>query len=307
MTEAAIVDFQRNRGLDPHGRCDTDTWAVLVEASWALGDRLLYHTSPNLRGDDVAEVQSLLTRLGFDCGRVDGIYGPRTVAAVADFQRNCGLDDDGACGRATVAALRQLSRHTGTGPGVALLHEHERLRSSERRLEGRRIVIGQFGGLSALARATTRQLRAIGAQVVTIDEPDARVQAASANRFDADLYLGLEATASPTITLSYYSVPTFTSTGGRTFARLLRERLEEDVAGWSELTPRRIQIDTIGMRRPILRETRMPAVLATLGPVRQVVDHAPMVSSALARAVKAWCEHPVDETGALPRPRLDDA
>jgi len=273
-----------------------------VEASWALGDRLLYHTSPNLRGDDVAEAQSLLTKLGFDCGRVDGIYGPRTVAAVAEFQRNCGLDDDGACGRATATALRQLSRHSGTGPGIALLREHERLRASDRRLEGRRIVIGQFGAMSTLARSTTRLVRALGAQVVTIDEPDVRRQAASANRFDADLYLGLESTASPTITLAYYSVPTFTSTGGRTFSRLLRERLERDLVNGSTTAGPHIQIDTIGMRRPILRETRMPAVLATLGPIRYIIDQTPSVAAALATAIKEWCEHPVDETGAIPRP-----
>ena len=37
-------------------------------------------TAPNLRGEDVAELQRILARLGFDCGRVDGIYGPDTTA-----------------------------------------------------------------------------------------------------------------------------------------------------------------------------------------------------------------------------------
>ena len=75
--------FQSARGLRSDGVCDEQTWTALVEASWRLGDRLLFLTSPNLRGDDVAELQSRLGRLGFDCGRVDGILGPRTAASVA--------------------------------------------------------------------------------------------------------------------------------------------------------------------------------------------------------------------------------
>mgnify|MGYP000449767565 CR=1 FL=1 len=51
--------------------CDETTWTALVEANWKLGDRLLFLTSPNLRGDDIAELQHGLSRLGFDCGRVE--------------------------------------------------------------------------------------------------------------------------------------------------------------------------------------------------------------------------------------------
>ena len=43
-----------------------------------------------MRGDDVAALQARLTEMGFDCGRVDGIYGPRTEAAVKEFQKSVG-------------------------------------------------------------------------------------------------------------------------------------------------------------------------------------------------------------------------
>ena len=43
-----------------------------------------------LRGDDVAELQQDLGALGFDAGRVDGIFGPRTKDALEQFQRNIG-------------------------------------------------------------------------------------------------------------------------------------------------------------------------------------------------------------------------
>ena len=53
-TERAVRDFQEARGLRVDGVCGRHTWSALVEAGWALGDRLLYHRSPPLRGDDVA-------------------------------------------------------------------------------------------------------------------------------------------------------------------------------------------------------------------------------------------------------------
>ena len=81
---------------------------VLVGAAlWKLGDRLLFLTSPNLRGDDVAELQGGLNHIGFECGRVDGILGPRTARALQDFQHNCGLHDDGVCGPDTVRSLAE--------------------------------------------------------------------------------------------------------------------------------------------------------------------------------------------------------
>src|SRR6266545_3977054 len=44
-----------------------------------------------LRGDDVYELQRELGSLGFDAGRVDGIFGPRTLEALLGFQRNAGV------------------------------------------------------------------------------------------------------------------------------------------------------------------------------------------------------------------------
>ena len=144
------------------GVCDESTWTALVEASYRLGDRLLVLSAPNMRGDDVADLQSVLARLGFDCGRVDGILGPTTARAVADFQRNCGLTPDGVCGAETVRALDVLGRQSGSGPGVAALREFEALSGSCRRLGDLRVVIGQFGGMSSLDPSGHARLRQRG-------------------------------------------------------------------------------------------------------------------------------------------------
>ncbi len=83
-----------------------------MEAGFPLGDRFLYRRTPMLRGDDVAELQQRLCTLGFDTGRVDGIFGDATVRALGEFQRNAGLPVDGIVGGATLQELMRLeSRH----------------------------------------------------------------------------------------------------------------------------------------------------------------------------------------------------
>jgi N-acetylmuramoyl-L-alanine amidase len=280
-----VASFQSARGLTVTGSCDVDTWTALVEASWQLGDRTLTLRSPHLRGDDVAELQTRLGRLGFDCGRVDGIFGPRTAQALLDLQENCGLDPDGICGVETVRVIVRLCRQSGDGPGIGAVREVERLRTGSRTLAGRRVVVGQLGGLATVSRPLIRHLRRAGAHVVAADEPDPAAQAATANRFDADLYLGLEAHADPVCTLAYYAVPTFVSAGGHHLAHLV-EHVFPDV-------PEVPGAHAIGMRLPVLRETRMPAVLCQLGPVRSVVDHGELIAAAVAEAIASWVRDPL--------------
>lgn len=58
------------------------------------------------RGDVVEEIQSRLNGLGFDAGSEDGIFGPRTEAAVKSFQGRAGLTADGVVGEDTMDALK---------------------------------------------------------------------------------------------------------------------------------------------------------------------------------------------------------
>ena len=250
-----------------------------MEASWNLGDRLLFLTSPNLRGDDVAELQSRLGRLGFDCGRVDGILGPSTARALEEFQSNCGTAADGVCGPDTVRTLTVMSSQSGAGPGIAAVRERERLRAGLGSVAECRIVVGQYGGLSALTRTLARELRMRGATVMSLDEPDAVVQATAANHFAADVYLGFESSTEPATSIQFYRVPTFESAGGRSLAELIAEKLVDI----PELKP-----EVQGMRLQMLRETRMPAVQCIFGPVRVAIDAGPAIAAAVIEAVEQW-------------------
>ncbi len=61
-------------------------------------------------GPDVRLVQSLLNRIGYNAGTVDGIFGSRTYQAVVGFQTNNGLAADGIVGPATWSVLDRLLR-----------------------------------------------------------------------------------------------------------------------------------------------------------------------------------------------------
>jgi murein L,D-transpeptidase YcbB/YkuD len=68
--------------------------------------RLLKLTSPYMRGDDVKWAQGQLTKAGFPCV-ADGIFGPKTDAAVRAFQTAHGLTVDGIVGPKTWTELRE--------------------------------------------------------------------------------------------------------------------------------------------------------------------------------------------------------
>ena len=234
-----------------------------------------------------------LNHLGFDCGRPDGILGPATVRALVDFQRNSGINADGVCGPITISMLERLLRQSGSGPGVASIREHE-VRAGASTFEAARIVIGQFGGLSAITRGLARSLRNDGATVMSTDEYEASAHAAAANRFGATVYIGFEPRTEPGTTIAYFAVPHFESFGGRALATSLAIALDGVVSSDPTI---------VGMRLAVLRETRMPAVVVTVGPVRAIVDAAEAVSRAVEVALRAWMHRMAeDPTGAIPRP-----
>ncbi len=119
--ESAVKTFQQNRGLTVTGVVDNETSDILEEARWKLGDRTLLFAAPTLmRGDDVAQLQSRLIELGFNCGRVDGIFGLLSDRAVQEFQKSAGIKVDGRCGPSTIMAMLRLMRVVSGGAPAQL-------------------------------------------------------------------------------------------------------------------------------------------------------------------------------------------
>jgi len=255
---------------------------VLVESEFGLGDRILCLRSPMIRGNDVGELQLRLGSMGFDAGRVDGIFGPETRTAVGEFQRNAGLVTDEVCGPDTVEALMRLEGRAGRAT-VTAVREKERLRRSMRTLPGLRVAIGSDEALHDLAVRLVASLQRASVTTLLLDG-DWSVQAIGANDFEADVYLGLALSDATVVQASYFEVPGFASIGGRRLAELIVEALPAS-PGWD------IGVVT-GMRLPILRETRSSAVLVNLGDSRVLEQSRDLVLASLQLALESWAADP---------------
>lgn len=145
---AAVRALQQDRGLKVTGKCDLKTIEVLEEARWKLGDRTISLSSPMMRGDDVATLQNRLLQMGFDVGRVDGIFGLKSESALKEFQKSVGLLSDGICNQNAVMALMRLIRTVAGGGATALREDALRQRRGPA-LKDKVIVIDpSWGGIN---------------------------------------------------------------------------------------------------------------------------------------------------------------
>ncbi|MCL4446324.1 MAG: peptidoglycan-binding protein [Actinobacteria bacterium] len=293
-TRASLEAFQHRRGLRVDGVCGRQTWTTLVEAGFSLGDRLLYRRSPMMRGDDVADLQQRLCGLGFDAGRVDGIFGDRTASALAEFQRNSGLPSDAIAGPSTFRELLRVQARNYQPELVSGLWDREALRNAPRDLTGRHVAIGESGGLGATASALSRRLSRAGAHISQLNHPDDSVQAQEANRDKVDVYLGLRLDPGRWgCSTAYYAGYHYESIGGSKLATLIQATLPERI-GLPDL-------GCSGMSIPILRETQMTAVVVEIGPASMVVEHSGLLADALSDALSAWTKIDWDGLGENPK------
>lgn len=284
-TRAAVESFQRRRGLPITGFVDRTTWQVLVEAGHELGSRRLVVERPMLRGDDVADVQQQLAAMGFDAGRVDGIYGPLTAAAVAEFQRNFGLVADGVVGAVTVEALGQVSPRRD---GVTLVTD---VRAAEQLVTPvSAIALGDLGSCRTLVTALSEALSAQGLTTTfVVEEEGESAHAAAANELAGPCYLGLrgsrDVTESRTLFYKGYSTA---SSSGAALARSIASAL-------SKLEHVGVTTST-GMATPVLRETQMTAVVVELGAGAMVAQELDDVATAIAAGLTAFLASLADGT-----------
>lgn len=291
-TEAAVRSFQEARGIRVDGICGPETWAALVESGFVLGDRLLYERSPNLRGDDVAEVQHRLNALGFDAGREDGILGHNTAVAIREFQRNTGLSVDGILGPET---LRSLSRvGSMTAGSVAAVREREQLRHP-RRLSDHRVFVAVGPEFQTLGDVIGRALSGTGAQTITdLSGEDDSTIAARANQYRADLFVGVRAGDRTGCRCHYFASGQFRSEAGFRVAAAIQAELESVLGPTEGDGP-------CGRTFTILRETRMAAVVCEpvgeldVDAMGALVAAVADVGAAIARGIQRGIEEQLVE------------
>ena len=282
-TEAAVKDFQRDRSIDIDGICGPQTWDQLVEAGHRLGSRLLYLQSPPLRGDDVADLQRLLTSLGFPMSQIDGIHGQQTADALVDFQLNAGLVPDGVCGPITVDFLHRVGQRFGEAADITRLQEKQRFLKAGSELHGYKIVLAESGGLDAVVASLRRSLSDSGAEVLTTHHPDWSSHAQQANMFDADFCIGVEIRDEGSA-VCHFLGDHFESPTGKQLGSAVAENLQSIVPG----------ISSQGMRLPLLRETRMPALLLRIDDVTALVRNHHTMSLVITDALRSFIEVGLD-------------
>lgn len=207
-----IKAFQQERGLTVTGVINEITQRALDEARWRLGDRVLVLQVHSLmRGDDVSNLQDRLISMGFNCGKIDGVYGPSTEAAVKEFQKSVGIKIDGKCGPTTLISLMRLVKTVSGGTPVAL-RESARHALTSPALASKVIVIdpswgGDFSGENQngaveseivfdLAQRIEGRLIALGVNVVLTrsanNSPLEKERITTANSVNADLVIALK-------------------------------------------------------------------------------------------------------------------
>jgi N-acetylmuramoyl-L-alanine amidase len=135
--------------------------------------------------------------MGFDCGRVDGIYGPRTEGAVKEFQKSVGATVDGRCGPATIIALIRLTKIVSGGV-PSTLRQNATQQSRGPALANKVIVLNPDGDdqlVYDVAVRTEGRLLALGASVFLTrganNNPTEHERIAFSNKSNADLMISL--------------------------------------------------------------------------------------------------------------------
>jgi N-acetylmuramoyl-L-alanine amidase len=150
-------------------------------------------------------------------------------------------------------------------------------------LQGRHVAVGESGGLGSVTGALRRRLTFAGIQVTELHHPDDAVQAREANELKVDVFVGLRLNPSTSsCRTAFWSGTHDESPGGRSLAELVQGSV-----------PAALGIadgGVIGMSVPILRETRMPAVVVELGPASAVVERTSSLAAALSAALGHWVD-----------------
>ena len=194
---------------------------------------------PLLRGDDVVALQQSLALLGFDPGRVDGIFGPLTESGLQEFQRNYGLPSTGTLTRSTLTALTRLVPRDQSRRLVTEVRQRSAL---IREATSRNVMLG---GDSPVLGGLQDGIRELGLGV-TVVEGNERDIAQAANGQTVGLVISVRkrpGLLEPVI--HYYESFRFRSLHGHEMA----ERIAAEVGG-----------DTFGMAGPLLRDTTMTAL-----------------------------------------------
>lgn len=138
-TTTATRIFQQDYALQVDGIVGAKTWAAVGKQP-VLGARLL---KLGKRGPAVKVWQAQLSKDGYGHVPIDGIFGPVTDTATRDWQRQRGLQVDGAVGPKTIAAIGTSSQPSTPVPSVSVV-DPDKWRTMRRGTAGKDVAEWQL-------------------------------------------------------------------------------------------------------------------------------------------------------------------
>ncbi|MBW3586773.1 MAG: peptidoglycan-binding protein [Cyanobacteria bacterium 0813] len=159
-TQAALIRFQRDRGLFGTGRVDRSTRSALRQGNRQAAQPLPPLAAGLRRGDSgpaVRQLQSSLRSLGKNPGPVNGVFGAETEFAVLSFQQERNLSPaTGIANPATLAAIQNGLAGRVAVPAVPI-SSSSNSRSSIQQLQRRLQDLGFYtGSISGVFDTPTR-------------------------------------------------------------------------------------------------------------------------------------------------------
>ncbi len=188
-------------------------------------------------------MQVRLAQFGFNPGRIDGIFGPLTEAALSDFQRNCAVEVSGALTRSTLSELVRMTspQHVQR----SLVTEARDLAGFHEAPTGPLVLCGDSPLVPLLVEACAG---AMSVNVLDDDRPD--IVAAYANDHAASFVISLQTLKHiDGVHLHYWASYRSHSRRG--------EELAIRIASASARSQHLPRVEVTGMALPILRETKM--------------------------------------------------
>ncbi|MEW6492247.1 MAG: peptidoglycan-binding protein, partial [Cyanobacteriota bacterium] len=237
LTEAAVRDFQRSRGLSVNGIVGPTTASALQgNTPGTLTNVTLLQRGS--RGSAVTQLQNRLQAVGVYSGPVTGYYGQLTEAAVRRFQQTKGLSVNGIAGSTTLAALQGNSPGNSNSDTVAQLRPGSNglaVTQLQNRLKAVGVyngpVTGYYGQLTEAAVRDFQRSRGLSINGVAGSTTLAALQGVSGNSNTSVAIVPLQrgdrgsrvkSLQERLITLGYYTGPRDSIFGPQTEAALKR-------------------------------------------------------------------------------------
>jgi len=301
--------FQRRFGLNPDGIVGPLTWGEIMRQITLMQSPPYPGVLQRVgsRGDDVRIIQERLNALGQQPPlALDGIFGPRTEAAVMAFQRRFGLNPDGIVGPLTWAELMRQSAttppitpppvvpppsqftivldpgHGGDDPGAVFAGRREK------------------DDCLRLALAVQNLLTAQGQRVVMTRSNDIAVsltaRSAIANQNNANIFVSIHRNASTNTAANGVENYVFTSAPTRSLVyahNVLNEVVDAGVQN---------NRGVIRANFAVLRNTNAPAMLLEMGFITNTRDNQLFDQNfnAYAAAIARGIMQSLNRTGPLP-------